>query len=462
MANQIDILMPLMGEGINEATLVKWLKKPGEKVSKSEPLLEVSTDKVDTEIPAPADGVLVATLAKEGDIVQINTVIAQITSDGSAAAMAPQKLAAPSVAKAPTQANTSTTASQTQVAKPRPTPSIIATSTQPYSIPVSVNGDVRSSPLVRKMARDFNINLGNVPGSGLHGRITKQDLESYLASGKAEQHLQNPRAGNGSAPGNVVYVQAPADALAKSSRVQTQVIDGIEMMEGNPVRREKMSKMRRLIAEHMVESVRVSPHVTTVFEVDLQNVYEIREKHRSEFEKREGFKLTYTPFFIHAAVQAIKQHPIINVSLDGDDILWKEDINVGCAVALGNGLIVPVIKKAQDLSLAGTARRLNDLVTRARSKKLLPEDVQGGTFSITNPGGFGSLTSNPIINQPQVAILGIGAVVKRPVVVEDAIAIRPMIMISLTFDHRVVDGEGGASYLATLKKILETYSEVPR
>jgi 2-oxoglutarate dehydrogenase E2 component (dihydrolipoamide succinyltransferase) len=266
--------------------------------------------------------------------------------------------------------------------------------------------------------------------------------------------------------GQVIFAQVPQsmpapDALAKSPRVQTTVVDGIEMMEGNPVRREKMTKMRRLIAEHMVESVRVSPHVTTVFEVDLHNVYEIREKHRAPFEAREGFKLTYTPFFIHAAVQAIKQHPIINVSLDGDDILWKQDINVGCAVALGNGLIVPVIKKAQDLNLTGVAHRLNDLVSRARSKKLMPEDVQGGTFSITNPGGFGSLTSNPIINQPQVAILGIGAVVKRPVVINDAITIRPMMMISLTFDHRVVDGEGGASYLATLKKILENYSEEP-
>jgi 2-oxoglutarate dehydrogenase E2 component (dihydrolipoamide succinyltransferase) len=301
------------------------------------------------------------------------------------------------------------------------------------------------------MARDLNIDLGYVPGSGLNGRITKTDLEHFLASGGAAAMRES------------LSVAAPVqhDALGKSPRVQTQVVDGVETMEGVPVRREKMSKMRRLIAEHMVESVRVSPHVTTVFEVDLHKVFEIREHHREAFEKREGFKLTYTPFFIHAAIQAIKKHPIINVSLDGDEILWKEDINVGCAVALENGLIVPVIKKAQDLNLTGTARRLNDLVTRARSKKLLPEDVQGGTFSITNPGGFGSLTSNPIINQPQVAILGIGAVIKRPVVVDDSIAVRPMMLISLTFDHRVVDGEGGAKYLATLKEILENFSELP-
>ncbi|MEY4630562.1 MAG: hypothetical protein RIQ81_682 [Pseudomonadota bacterium] len=461
MANQIDILMPLMGEGINEATLVKWLKKPGEKVSKSEPLLEVSTDKVDTEIPAPADGVLVATLAKEGDVVQINTVIAQITSDGSvpqAKAAQPAAPAKPAGAASPA-AQVKPAAAASSPVKTNPAPAARPAVSLPQAnltLPAAPASSVRSSPLVRKMARDLNINLGYVPGSGLNGRITKQDLEGYVSSGLAEQHAAQASQG-----ANVVYVATPQDALGKSARVQTQVIDGVEMMEGNPVRREKMTKMRRLIAEHMVESVRVSPHVTTVFEVDLHNVFEIREKHRAEFEKREGFKLTYTPFFIHAAVQAIKQHPIINVSLDGDDILWKEDINVGCAVALGNGLIVPVIKKAQDLSLAGTARRLNDLVTRARSKKLLPEDVQGGSFSITNPGGFGSLTSNPIINQPQVAILGIGAVVKRPVVVDDAIAVRPMMLVSLTFDHRVVDGEGGAMYLATLKKILENYSEIP-
>lgn len=443
MANQIEILMPLMGEGINEATLVKWLKKPGDKVSKAEPLLEVSTDKVDTEIPAPADGVLVATLAKEGDVVLINSIIGHISSDGSISASVSTVTPSASVA--------SKTTSRAQV-KPAPAQASSIRPATPALVPTS---SVRSSPLVRKIARDLNINLGYVPGSGLHGRITKIDLDGYIASGahhrQAAAHAVN----------SVASAPAPSEALGKSPRVQTQIIDGVECLEKNPVRREKMTKMRRLIAEHMVESVRVSPHVTTVFEVDLNRVFEIREKHRAAFEAREGFKLTYTPFFIHAAVEAIKQHPIVNVSLDGDDILWKEDINVGCAVALGNGLIVPVIKKAQDLNLTGTARRLNDLASRARNKKLLPEDVQGGSFSITNPGGFGSLTSNPIINQPQVAILGIGAVVKRPVVIDDAITIRPMMLISLTFDHRVVDGEGGASYLATLKQILENYSELP-
>ena len=451
MANQIEILMPLMGEGINEATLVKWLKKPGDKVSKAEPLLEVSTDKVDTEIPAPADGILVATLAKEGDVVLINTIIGHISSDGSVSA---------SVSTTTTSASVSPkTTSRAQV-KPGPAQ---ASSIRPVTPVLVPSSSVRSSPLVRKIARDLNINLGYVPGSGLHGRITKIDLDGYIATG-AHHRQTAAYAGNSVASGLAPSPSpspSPSEALGKSPRVQTQIIDGVECLEKNPVRREKMTKMRRLIAEHMVESVRVSPHVTTVFEVDLNRVFEIREKHRAAFEAREGFKLTYTPFFIHAAVEAIKQHPVVNVSLDGDDILWKEDINIGCAVALGNGLIVPVIKKAQDLNLTGTARRLNDLASRARNKKLLPEDVQGGSFSITNPGGFGSLTSNPIINQPQVAILGIGAVVKRPVVIDDAITIRPMMLISLTFDHRAVDGEGGASYLATLKKILENYSELP-
>ena len=447
-----------MGEGINEATLVKWLKKPGDKVSKAEPLLEVSTDKVDTEIPAPADGVLMTTLAKEGDVVLINTIIGHISSDGSVSAgnasVGNVSATPPAAASSSSSALAGSQPTPRARANPGPAQASTIKPATPALVPAS---SVRSSPLVRKMARDLNINLGYVPGSGLHGRITKIDLDGYIASGAHHRQAAAP-AGNSVASSPAF---GPAEALGKSPRVQTQMIDGVECLEKNPVRREKMTKMRRLIAEHMVESVRVSPHVTTVFEVDLNRIFEIREKHRAAFEAREGFKLTYTPFFIHAAVEAIKRHPVVNVSLDGDDILWKEDINVGCAVALGNGLIVPVIKKAQDLNLTGTARRLNDLASRARNKKLLPEDVQGGSFSITNPGGFGSLTSNPIINQPQVAILGIGAVVKRPVVIDDAITIRPMMLISLTFDHRVVDGEGGASYLATLKQILENYSELP-
>lgn len=428
-----EVIMPLMGEGINEATLVRWLKKPGEAVKKDEPLLEVSTDKVDTEIPAPASGFLVSTMVDAGAAVPINTVIAVIgaTADAKASAL-PAKKPAPQTAK-PAAAATSQTISATPVAS---------------AAPVGRAGamGMRSSPLVRKMARDQKVDLSRLSGTGMAGRITKRDLIAFVENGGQ----------NRSGPNDTASMQ-----LLASDRLSTEIVGGKELLEGVPVRREKMTKMRRLIAEHMVRSVRVSPHVTTVFEIDLHRVVAIREKHQAAFTAREGFKLTYTPFFIHAAVEAIKRHPMVNSSVDGDDVLLKDDINIGCAVAIESGLIVPVIKQAQELNLLGCARRLNDLVSRARSKKLQPDDVKGGTFSITNPGGFGSITSNPIINQPQVAMLGIGAVVKRPVVIDDMIGIRPMMMVSLTFDHRVVDGEGGAKYLATFKEILENYDQIP-
>jgi 2-oxoglutarate dehydrogenase E2 component (dihydrolipoamide succinyltransferase) len=294
------------------------------------------------------------------------------------------------------------------------------------------------------MAKAEGIDLARVAGSGLGGRITKRDIEAYAQNG-------------GAAPLAARAPAAPDKAHLDYGRVQTKAVDGQETLDGVPVRREQMSKMRALIAEHMVRSVRTSPHVTTVFEVDLHRVVTLREREKAAFQSREGFNLTYTPFFLHAAVHAIKRHPIVNVSVDGEDILWKDQINLGVAVALPTGLIVPVIRDAGALSVAGLARRLNDLATRARSKKLLPEDVQGGTFSVTNPGMFGSIHSAPIINQPQVAILSIGAIVKRPVVLDDLIGIRPLVQVGLTFDHRIVDGEGGARWLATFKEVLESF-----
>lgn len=444
-----EVLMPLMGEGINEATLVKWLKKPGEKVNRAEPLLEVSTDKVDTEIPSPADGFLVATFAEAGATVAINTLIATIGPTPDAAQSVKQP---PKPTSAPTTKATVAPPASPTTTVPTPTPLVAPPILPPVNAATLVSGPLRSSPIVRKIARERGVDLYDVAGTGLGGRITKDDLLAYLADplGRGVKRL---RAATTPAP-----IQNEGGVSAKC-RVPTVVNDGIETLEGVPVRREKMTKMRRLIAEHMVDSVRISPHVTTVFEIDMQQVVNLREKHRKAVEAREGFKLTFTPFFIHAAVEAIKKHPIVNVSIDGDEILFKDSINVACAVALESGLIVPVIKNAEKLDLLGVARNLNDLVTRARSKKLQPDEVKGGTFSITNPGGFGSITSNPIINQPQVAILGIGAIVKRPVVVQDEIAVRPVMLASLTFDHRVVDGEGGAMFLATFKKILETYSD---
>ena len=285
------------------------------------------------------------------------------------------------------------------------------------------------------MAQEHGIDLGKVRGTGLFGRITKRDLVAYTENSNSSENI-------------------PSVPISSSLSVKTDKA-GEEFLEGVRVYREPLSRMRRLIADHMVESVRTSPHVTTVFEIDMHKVSCLRNKEKSQFLRDEGFKLTYTPFLIKAAVDAIRQYPIVNSSLDGYDLLMKKDINIGCAVALDGGLIVPVIKGAGDLSVAGIARKLDDLVARARAKKLKPDEVQGGTFSITNPGGFGSLTSNPIINQPQVAILGIGSIVKRPVVIDDMIAIRPQMLASLTFDHRVIDGEVGAKFLASFRDSLE-------
>jgi 2-oxoglutarate dehydrogenase dihydrolipoamide succinyltransferase (E2 component) len=441
-----EIFMPSMGEGVIEATLVRWIKKPGEMVKEDEPLLEVSTDKVDTEIPSPVTGVVSKTLANEGDVIKVDSVIALISTSQSGGKSAPAPAAA-TAAKAPSALTPEASASSTQSASAKQYPELHRQEVVSPTAQKGTHTNLRSSPLVRKMAAAGNIDLSQVTGTGLHGRITKRDMETHVARPSNSQTIP-------------AHGQAPA-AQHHSDRVTTQMINGRECLEGVPVRREKMSVMRTKIAEHMVRSVRVSPHVTTIFEMDMHRIVALREKYQAEFLRQQGFKLTFTPFFVHASMLAIKKNPIVNCSVDGTDILFKDDINIGCAVALENGLIVPVVKRAQDLNLLGTARKLNDLVVRARSKKLTPEDVQGGTFSITNPGIFGSIASNPIISQPQVAILGLGAIVKRPVVINDMIAIRPMCNIGLTFDHRVVDGEGGARYLADLKNIIENYDEVP-
>ncbi len=439
-----EVILPSMGEGIAEATLVKWLKKPGESVSKDEPLLEVSTDKVDTEIPAPASGTLLKTIALEGATVEVNATIGWIGPQGAEVPAASSKKSGATSGKA--SSSSSRTSGQTPSLAHNQ--SLAGHAAQGFFHDGSTT--LRSSPLVRKMARDFGIDLRRVPGTGLAGRITKSDLLTWQQNPMA--HMQ---------PGQPVAVTPPLLA-----RVSTQTNNGAETLEGVAVRREKMTKMRRIIAEHMVESVRFSPHVTTTFEIDLHKVVQVRETHKKSFAEVEGFNLTFTPFLIRAAAEAIKKFPVVNVSVDGDDILWKDSINIGCAVALGSegggGLIVPVIKNCEKKTLRDICKSLNDLATRARSKKLQADEVIGGTFSVTNPGGWGSITSNPIINQPQVAMLGIGAIVKRPVVtVDDKIIIRPMMMASLTFDHRVIDGEGGAMWLAEYKRILENWNETP-
>jgi pyruvate dehydrogenase E2 component (dihydrolipoamide acetyltransferase) len=438
-----EVILPSMGEGIAEATLVKWLRQPGDTVNKDEPLLEVSTDKVDTEIPAPASGTLLKVLVTAGATVDVNATIAWI---GPAGATIPDVKTTKTTPPTKSSSTPSSASAANRGASTQP-----ASSTK-ISTPFFSDSSTtrRSSPLVRKMARDLGIDLRRVPGTGLGGRITKFDLLSWQ---------QNPHS----------HQDAGQSTLAEQpllARVQTQTTSGIETLEGVPVRRESMSRMRRLIAEHMVDSVRTSPHVTTAFEIDLQKVVDLREAHKNSFKEREGFNLTYTPFLIRAAVLAIKKFPIVNVSVDGSDVLWKDHINIGCAVALGadggGGLIVPVIKNCEAKNLRDICKSLNDLATRARSKKLQADEVIGGTFSVTNPGGWGSIMSNPIINQPQVAMLAIGAIIKRPVVTpDDKIVVRPMMIASLTFDHRVIDGEGGAMWLAEYKRTLESWSEIP-
>lgn len=438
MSDLTEVTMPSMGEGVVEATLVKWLKSPGDKVDKDEPLLEVATDKVDTEIPAPVAGVVTKFLFEEGATIKVNEVIATISSIGGAVA-----------SKEPTNLPSGSGESANSTKPVTFDGGSRMANSQADSLEATRLTNQKASPIVRKMAKEHNVDLSLVSGSGIGGRIVKKDLEVHMASGSKGQTSQ-ARQTTGEDSSHVVL-----------GRLQTQVQDGKEYLDGVLVRREKMSQMRRLIAEHMVQSVRTSPHVTTVFEMDLHKVESIRGQWKGRFLSEQGFKLTLTPFLLYATVAAIKRHPIVNCSVDGDAILHKSSINLGVAVALPHGLIVPVIKNAEDLSLLGIAKRLNDLAERARSKKLMADDVRGGTFSVTNPGMFGCITSNPIINQPQVAILGIGALEKKAVVINDMIGIRPKMYISLTFDHRVVDGEGGALFLKTLKEQLEGFDSEP-
>lgn len=443
MAN-LEVILPSMGEGVTEAEVVRWLKASGDSVAEGDPILEVSTDKVDTEVVSPYSGVLGEPLVAEGDTIEVNQVICTVAGAANgAAALSAAASSATASAAAPSAS---------------PTPSAAAPSAAAPSAAVSLGKKpYRSSPVVRKMAQDNGVALDQVAGTGVNGRITKKDLEAYLAGTtapgvgvRASAAAPSTTAGGG---------ESHSQTMAKYVKTTNQ--DGQEFLEGVRVRREPMSRIRKKIAEHMVDSVRISPHVTTVFEIDLHAVAALRGKVKGQFKQKHGFNLTYTPFFIKAAIEAIGDFPEINSSIDGTDILYKDAINIGCAVATDKGLLVPVIKDAAELNLFGIAKRLHELADKARSSNLAPDDLKGGTFTITNPGGYGSLTSNPIISQPQVAILGIGAIVKRPVVVDEMIAIRPMMLMSITFDHRVIDGEQGAKFLAKIKDVLENFTENP-
>jgi 2-oxoglutarate dehydrogenase E2 component (dihydrolipoamide succinyltransferase) len=442
----VDVIMPQMGESIFEGTITKWLKKAGDKIERDEPLFEISTDKVDAEIPSPSAGVLKEIKVIEGQTVPIQTIVAVIDADGAAAAPAASAPAKPTAAPVP-----AATSAAPPAKAAAPAPAAPAPAAQP-------SGErVRSSPLVRKIARENNIDVAQVPGTGAGGRVSKQDILGALESG----------AGSASRPSAAPPVSAPP-ARPSAPPPPTGGHSASVVLE-NAVPREKMyfghyevqpmSVMRQRIAEHMVLSKHVSPHVYSVDEADVTGIATLRAKMKTKFEEASGTKLTFMPFFVRAAVEALRAFPTVNSSVDGTNIVLHKECNIGIAVALDWGLIVPVIKNAEEKNFLGIARSMNDLAERARSKKLKPEEVAEGTFAITNPGVFGGLFGLPVINQPNVAILGLGTIEKRPVVIEDAIAIRSMVYLTLSYDHRVVDGAVAHQFMAKLKHTLENWTE---
>lgn len=443
-----DVVMPQMGESIVEGTLTKWLKKVGDRVERDEPLFEISTDKVDTEIPSPTAGTLTEILVQEGSVVAINTVVARV-GDG-AAAPAPAPAPAPAV-EAPKPAPAAPAAAAPATA-PAPTP-VPAPVPVVEAVPVSADEEEAGgpvSPLVRRMARENNIDLKSLKGSGAGGRVTKQDVENYLASRQAPPAAAAAPAAPAAPPAWAAPV-APPPAPASTAP--------LPRVEPAKVRVEPMSTMRQKIAEHMVMSKQTSAHVTTVHRVDMTKIAKVRAKSKDEFQQRYGFGLTFLPFIMRATAEALRVFPLFNSSIEGTNILYHNEINIGVAVALENGLIVPVVHQADEKNIVGLQRSIVDLAARARSKQLKPAEVQGGTFSITNFGSFGSLFATPVINQPQVAILGVGAVEKVPVVIDDAIAIRSMAYLALTFDHRLIDGALADQFCQKVKSVLENWND---
>jgi pyruvate dehydrogenase E2 component (dihydrolipoamide acetyltransferase) len=427
-----DIVMPQMGESIFEGTITKWLKKPGDKVQRDEPLFEISTDKVDAEIPAPASGVLQDIKVAEGATVQVNTVVGTISADGESAA------AKPVAAAPPPQAKKESAPAKTAAPVPEPKASAPVAQAQTAH---EEEDHARSSPLVRKIAREHNISLAQVPGTGLGGRITKQDITAFL-----EQ----------SQPGAAAST-TPAAPPAKS--------DGSSPAPASiPGDLVPMNHVRKIIAQRMIESRRTSAHVHCMFEVDLTRIVQLRNKTKSAFEKRHGARLTFMPFFSRAAIITLQQFPIVNASIEGESIRYHRHVNLGIAVALDWGLIVPVLKNADDLNFLGLQRGVSDLGERAHNKKLKPEEVEGSTFTITNPGQFGAVFGLPIINQPNSAIMGVGGITKAPMVVtdddgNDSIAIRSIVRLTLGYDHRLIDGAVADQFMAQVKKTLENWTE---
>jgi len=457
-----DVVMPQMGESIFEGTITKWLKKPGDKVERDEPLFEISTDKVDAEIPSPSAGVLKEIKVSEGQTVPINTVVAVIDAAGSAAAApapAPAK-APPAPPPAPVPAATPAPKPQI-VPPPAPQPAVLA----PAASATKDAARVHSSPLVRRMAKEHGIDLTTVPGTGAGGRVSKQDMEAAISGSAAPAAASAPAAAARTAPPPPPVAPAPLAGGGGPAGHGTQYVPSLQL--GVPRERvyfgdyevEPLSNMRLKIAEHMVASKHVSPHVYSVDEIDMTKIASLRAKSKDEFEKSYVTKLTFMPFFVKAAVAGLRAYPTLNSSLDGTNVVRHKEINIGIAVALDWGLIVPVVKSADEKNILGIQRTMNDLAERARSKKLKPEEVQEGTFSITNPGVFGGLFGLPVISQPNVGILGLGAIEKRPVVINDSIAIRSMCYVTLSYDHRVVDGAIAHQFLHKVKETLENWSE---
>jgi pyruvate dehydrogenase E2 component (dihydrolipoamide acetyltransferase) len=418
-----DVVMPQMGESIFEGTITKWLKKTGDKVQRDEPLFEISTDKVDAEIPAPASGVLQEIKVSEGNTVQVNTVVGVI-GDGSGASAAPAKAAPPTSTPAPAPVAPASAKKEA----PAPPPAASAPDDEEDS-------DVRSSPLVRKLAREHNVDLAKLGGTGTGGRVTKQDVLDFV-----EHRTAAP---------------VPAPASRQPSAPAPAAIPGDLV---------PMSQMRKIIAQRMIESRRTSAHVHCMFEVDMTRIVNLRNKLKNGFEQRHGARLTFMPFFVRAAIIALQQYPIVNGSLEGDSVRYHKQINAGIAVALDWGLIVPVLKNAGELNFLGLQRGITDLGERARSKKLMPADIEGATFTITNPGQFGAVFGLPIINQPNVAILGVGGITKQPMVITDkdgadSIAIRSVVHLTLGYDHRIIDGALADQFMLVAKKSLENWSE---
>jgi pyruvate dehydrogenase E2 component (dihydrolipoamide acetyltransferase) len=432
-----DVIMPQMGESIFEGTITKWLKKPGDAVQQDEPLFEISTDKVDAEIPSPAAGVLAEIKVQAGTTVQINTVVAVLSAAGAVGATAP----APSVQPTPSVAAPAATEADGETGETSET---------------ETGERVRSSPLVRKIAKENNLDLSKVPGTGSAGRITKEDILGYLAKGGAPAPAAKPAQPTPAAPPAPVPASAPAAARPAAPPPAPVVTAGDELVP--------LTRMRAIIAQRMVDSKRTSAHVHTVFKIDMSRIVRIREKEKSKYEQRNGVKLTYMPFISRAVIATLRKMPIVNASMEGDAIRYHKNINLGIAVALDWGLIVPVIRQAEDKSFLGIARAIVDLAERARAKKLKPEEVASGTFTITNPGIFGEQFGTPVINQPESAILGVGGLFKEPTVVtdengSDSIAIHSIIRLTLGFDHRIIDGADAGRFMAELKKYLENWNE---